>query len=46
METAKVLNALFASFFTGRISLQETEHLSPLGKSGAMKIYPPLRRTE
>lgn len=42
----KVLNAFFALLFTGRISFHETEPLSPLGKSGAMKIYPPLRRTE
>lgn len=42
----KVLNAFFALLFTGRISFHETDPLSPRGKSGAVKIYPPLRRTE
>lgn len=32
METAQLLNAFFALIFTGKISLQETEPLSPTQK--------------
>ena len=40
MEKTKVLSAYFASIFTGKTSLQESEVPKTRGKSGARKNYP------
>lgn len=40
MEKIKILSAFFASDFTGKTSLQESQTLETRRKSGARKNYP------